>query len=729
MKIYDIKLIPLIVLFIVNFIFFSAPTFAGTFTYQCDGITCDDVFLSNGWGKPLNRTLQTNTDYIYNAPNYYKTYKFSHGGYDFFAGYVGEKVYAIADGVVSGVGYDESSSKNTSNIYIEHTTSSGTKFLALYGHVYPRIGKGTAVKKGDYIGTITNFNSPHVHFAITTNLNDYYYSYPNLWGGIKSGIVDPIKFLKSNKNASAGIKVEEFWKKADPIVVGGDFDAQFKLYNPTSNTITYQNVALSIHKSLTGNPYDLVLLNVPVQILPGMTVGNYGSQVQLNKRQTGFWGQTTFPISIGGELWGAGTYYLVAKVYDGKNWKPLETQTFKVVDVPTKTLNSVSVTCPTNVNENSSASCSAVASFSDGSTASSGFIWSENSAYASINSSSGTLTTSAVSSEQNVTVTATYSYNNSSKSATKAVTIKDVPTAKVLSSLGSDCPPNVVTEGGSVNCQARAYYTDGTNEDVTNRATWSENSNYASIDTSGKLTTTNVTGDQTVTVTASFTSGGVTKSPYAFVTIKDSNNLIAPSNLRVSFSGVNYTIAWNDNSSNEDGFKLEGSTDQVNWRELLTYPANSTSVSGSTAGVASGTKVYYRIRAYLGSIYSAYSNVLEFVVPSTSVQFDNKWKAGQILTVNGNNKWVIVNISGTSAVNICEAASPSKCLNIETGSLQSSTIQSGWLSAQWTLETVDSSYVRIRNLWKIDQYIHWENTNPQAGQIQNGWWSAQWKKQ
>lgn len=317
--------------------------------------------------------------------------------------------------------------------------------------------------------------------------------------------------------------------------------------------------------------------------------------------------------------------------------------------------------------------------------------------------------------------------DNTNQTANISFIVAVTNATKVLSSLGSDCPSNTVTEGGSINCQARAYYTDGTSEDVTSRATWSENSNYASIDVSGKLTTTDVTSDQTVTVTASFTSGGVTKSPYAFVTIKDSYNLIAPSNLRVSFSGINYTIAWNDNSNNEDGFKLEGSTDQVSWRELFTYPANTTSVSGSTTGVTPGTKVYYRIRAYLGSIYSPYSNVLEFVIPATSVQFDNKWRAGQMLTVNGNNKWVTVNVSGTSAVNICEAASPSKCLNIETGTLQSSIIQSGWLSAQWTLETVDSNYVRIKNLWKTDHYIHWEDSTPVAGQIQMGWWSAQWK--
>lgn len=206
---------------------------------------------------------------------------------------------------------------------------------------------------------------------------------------------------------------------------------------------------------------------------------------------------------------------------------------------------------------------------------------------------------------------------------------------KTLSSLDSSCPISI-TEGSSGNCKATAYYSDGTNEDITSRATWSENSNYASIDTSGKLTTTAVTGNQSVMVTASYRYNGVSKSVSKVVTIKN-------------------------NATN------------------------------------------------------------------STVQFGNKWKTGQVLIINGNSRWVVVSVSGTSAVNICEVASPSKCLNIETGSLQSSIIQSGWLSAQWTLESADTGYVRIRNRWKTDQYIHWENTNPMAGQIQTGWWSAQWK--
>ncbi|MFZ1387810.1 MAG: hypothetical protein WBP46_08435 [Thiolinea sp.] len=208
---------------------------------------------------------------------------------------------------------------------------------------------------------------------------------------------------------------------------------------------------------------------------------------------------------------------------------------------------------------------------------------------------------------------------------------------KNLSYLGSSCPTSI-TEGSSGNCNASAYYTDGTNENVTSRVIWAENSNDASISSTGTLTTKAVTSDQSMTVTASYSYNGVSKNSSKVVIIKDT-------------------------------------------------------------------------------------------AKTSAVQFGNKWKTGQVLTINGNSKWLIISIFATNAVNICEAAALSKCLNIETGSLQSSTIQSGWWSAQWMLESTDMGYVRIRNRWKTDQYIHWENTSPMAGKIQMGWWSAQWKKQ
>jgi hypothetical protein len=87
------------------------------------------------------------------------------------------------------------------------------------------------------------------------------------------------------------------------------------------------------------------------------------------------------------------------------------------------TLNGISINGPTSVNESSSADYTVNASYSDGSTksVSSGVTWTENSASASINSS-GHLVTTAVTANQIMLVSATYS----GKSASLSVTIRNV---------------------------------------------------------------------------------------------------------------------------------------------------------------------------------------------------------------------------------------------------------------------------------------------------------------
>jgi len=102
-----------------------------------------------------------------------------------------------------------------------------------------------------------------------------------------------------------------------------------------------------------------------------------------------------------------------------------------VVTPPTPpTLSSLSISGPSSLNEGSSGTFSATASWSDGSTSSVTPSWSENSSYASI-SSGGVLSASSVSSNQTVTVTASYSSGGVTRTATRSVTIVDVPAGTV----------------------------------------------------------------------------------------------------------------------------------------------------------------------------------------------------------------------------------------------------------------------------------------------------------
>lgn len=67
------------------------------------------------------------------------------------------------------------------------------------------------------------------------------------------------------------------------------------------------------------------------------------------------------------------------------------------------------------------------------------------------------------------------------------------------------------------------------------------------------------------------------------------------------------SLTWIDGSSNEDGFSLERSTDNVNFTAVRSAGANVTSVTDS--GLTASTTYYYRVRAYNAGGYSAYSAV------------------------------------------------------------------------------------------------------------------------
>jgi hypothetical protein len=78
--------------------------------------------------------------------------------------------------------------------------------------------------------------------------------------------------------------------------------------------------------------------------------------------------------------------------------------------------------------------------------------------------------------------------------------------------------PSTLGEGQTANYAARAYYSNGTNSVVTGAAVWSENSSATTI-SGGVLTASTVSSDAAVTVTASYTAGGITRTATALVTV------------------------------------------------------------------------------------------------------------------------------------------------------------------------------------------------------------------
>ncbi len=87
-------------------------------------------------------------------------------------------------------------------------------------------------------------------------------------------------------------------------------------------------------------------------------------------------------------------------------------------------------------------------------------------------------------------------------------------TAPILSSL-SISGNDFISENNSSGFVATATFSDDTTQTVTGNATWSENSVYAGINSSGVLTASEVMEDTSVTIQASYTIGGVTKTATA----------------------------------------------------------------------------------------------------------------------------------------------------------------------------------------------------------------------
>jgi hypothetical protein len=249
-----------------------------------------------------------------------------------------------------------------------------------------------------------------------------------------------------------------------------------------------------------------------------------------------YWSATTYaeyPFSA----WGVDFYGGLVLDGDNKDYVGF----VRCVCRPATILTGLAINGPSTVTENSSASYSATASWSDGSSSTVTPTWSEDSAFALI-SLDGSLTTTEVTADQPVTITASYTASDVTKSADKSITIVNVPT--ILTGLTIN-GPSTVNENSSASYSATASWSDGSSSTVT--PTWSEDSAFASIGPEGLLTTTAVTGNQTVTITASYTAGSITKTATKPVTIYELSTTItvtSPNGGENWQAGTTQTITW-----------------------------------------------------------------------------------------------------------------------------------------------------------------------------------------
>lgn len=175
--------------------------------------------------------------------------------------------------------------------------------------------------------------------------------------------------------------------------------------------------------------------------------------------------------------------------FDGQS----DTHVVTIAYVP-PVLTGLTISGSASLNEGKTEQFTCAASYSDGTSAVVVPEWSVSLAYASI-SASGLLSAGNVAADQVVTVTATLG----GQTDTHAVTILYVaPTLSDITISG----PSSVTEGTSKSYTCTANYSDGTSAVVVPQ--WGVSPSYATINTAGKLNAGNVTADQNITVSATY---------------------------------------------------------------------------------------------------------------------------------------------------------------------------------------------------------------------------------
>lgn len=166
-----------------------------------------------------------------------------HNGYDIMASY-GQPVYPITGGTVTQLSYDGWTSGGTTNmaVIMVHTTSTGQRFRALYGHIQvstlnQQVKVGAWIPAGTSIGKVGTWSSGnHLHFGI--NVLDVNLPLPykgqdantplasvigygrigiNHWQGYwpdREGWVDPVFFLETN-SPTAQLATDDLVAKSD----------------------------------------------------------------------------------------------------------------------------------------------------------------------------------------------------------------------------------------------------------------------------------------------------------------------------------------------------------------------------------------------------------------------------------------------------------------------------------------------------------------------------------
>lgn len=290
-------------------------------------------------------------------------------------------------------------------------------------------------------------------------------------------------------------------------------------------TFRIDDVTLTVTVPTPPTPVSLVISG-PSSVVEGGT-GQYYATMIYSDGSSGTvsaltWGNNTPSVVsfTSGGLLTAGqvnqdtvvSIYTTANV-NGQNYQAYKD--VKIVDQPAFT--SLAISGPTSMNENSARQFTATANFSDGSAQSVSANWSVSSGPGSI-SGSGLLTVGELTSDALTTLSASSTIGGTTRSATYQVLVLNTSVPPTLVSLNISGPSSVI-ENSTAQFTGIANFSDGSSQVV--NPTWNLNSLVASVSQFGLFSSGEVSANTLVTLSASYSVGGITRNATNDVAIVD----------------------------------------------------------------------------------------------------------------------------------------------------------------------------------------------------------------
>lgn len=187
--------------------------------------------IGSGWTSPLSTMPAISAGFLTGCGNGSYVNGFYHIGNDYPAA-KDTIIRAIGNGKVKFAG--SFGSGNANAIFVQHKSSDGTDFVALYGHVNMAAGikKDATVTAGQQIASVADIAADHLHFGIVPGT-----SYPSSGWGMQpcnnwpfpNGFVDPAPYLNAHPSSGGGGAPATH----GPVTLG--------LYNPSSSTFYLRN--------------------------------------------------------------------------------------------------------------------------------------------------------------------------------------------------------------------------------------------------------------------------------------------------------------------------------------------------------------------------------------------------------------------------------------------------------------------------------------------------------